>query len=78
MSASLVNIRRRACEVCLHLYHVASAFHMIKSDCVNLILRRLEVMIRLLKDAEQEAAFLSRSDIPVTPGISMQSVSGRG
>lgn len=78
MSASLVNIRRRACEVCLNLYHVVSAFHMIKSDCVNLILRRLEVMIRLLKDAEQEAAFLSRSDITVTPGISMQSVSGRG
>lgn len=51
---------------------------MIKSDCVNLILRRLEVMIRLLKDAEQEAAFLSRSDVTVTPGISMQSVSGRG
>lgn len=78
MSASLVNIRRRACEVCLNLYHVVSAFHMIKSDCVNLILRRLEVMIRLLKDAEQEAAFLSRSDVTVTPGISMQSVSGRG
>lgn len=35
-------------------------------------------MIRLLKDAEQEAAFLSGSDITVTPGISMQSVSGRG
>lgn len=78
MSASLVNIRQRVCEVCLHLNHVVSAFHMIKSDCVNLILRRLEVMIRLLKDAEQEAAFLSRSDITVTPGISMQSVSGRG
>ena len=65
MTAHLVNIRRRVCEVCLHLYRVLSAFHIIKSDCASLILRRLEVM--------QEAG----SDVTVTPGISMQSVSGR-